>query len=414
MGTMLCFSDEVWQECAYDGYVWKFLTNDFIEYLQSKGVDDIALYMMSSHVGSRVMKDVKLRLQDDNFYSLLDSMKGILRMVNGVYDTNTERLLDPVPSDYVSVASGVAYEMVQGALVRWSEVGPYCRPPPTCVLLHGILGSRRNLTSFAHRLVEGFPSWQVLLVDLRCHGESTQIAQRPPRPHSVESAAEDVLTLLGQLKLFPEVLVGHSFGGKVVMSMVEQFGRIGSRLPRPVQVWVLDALPGEVRAGEAERKDHPADLIETLRRVVLPLRSRATLQEQLLQAGFSPHIARWTTTNLRPINGDLGRGLAWTFDLAGIGEMYASYEATSLWPFLRHPVAGARVSFVRAEGSNYRWAGGDEQRITALGHNVHLLRQAGHWVASDNPDGLFEIMAPSFGTQPDLHMQRTSMLRSLA
>ena len=65
------------------------------------------------------------------------------------------------------------------------------------------------------------------------------------------------------------------------------------------------------------------------------------------------------------------------FDLAGIGEMYASYEATSLWPFLRRPVAGARVSFVRAEGSNYRWAGGDEQRITALGHDVHLLRQAG-------------------------------------
>lgn len=38
--------------------------------------------------------------------------------------------------------------------VRWSEIGPYGRPPPTCVLLHGILGSRRNLTSFAHRLVE--------------------------------------------------------------------------------------------------------------------------------------------------------------------------------------------------------------------------------------------------------------------
>ena len=88
---------------------------------------------------------------------------------------------------------------------------------------------------------QGFPSWQVLLVDLRCHGESTQMQQRPPRPHSVESAAEDVLKLLGQLKLFPEVLVGHSFGGKVVMSMVDQFGRLGSRLPRPVQ-----ARPGSL------------------------------------------------------------------------------------------------------------------------------------------------------------------------
>lgn len=82
-------------------------------------------------------------------------------------------------------------------------------------------------------------------------------------------------------------------------------------------------------------------------------------------------------------SGRARRGLTWTFDLAGIGEMYASYEATSLWPFLRRPVAGARVSFVRAEGSNYRWAGGDEQRITALGHDVHLLRRAG---APPNPN----------------------------
>ena len=38
-----------------------------------------------------------------------------------------------------------------------------------------------------------------------------------------------------------------------------------------------------------------------------------------------------------------------------------------------------------------------------------LCSGAGHWVATDNPDGLFEILAPSFGAVPDLHMQRTSM-----
>ena len=39
MGAMWCFSDGIWQECAYDGYVWKFLANDFIEYLQSKNAE---------------------------------------------------------------------------------------------------------------------------------------------------------------------------------------------------------------------------------------------------------------------------------------------------------------------------------------------------------------------------------------
>lgn len=54
-------------------------------------------------------------------------------------------------------------------------------------------------------------------------------------PHTVESSARDVLQLLRDLRMFPHMLVGHSFGGKVVMSMAHQFGQ---RLPRPVQVRV--------------------------------------------------------------------------------------------------------------------------------------------------------------------------------
>lgn len=83
--------------------------------------------------------------------------------------------------------------------------------------------------------LQGFPTWQVLLIDLRCHGESAAAAGKPytPGPHTVESAAQDILALLRQLKLFPNMLIGHSFGGKVVMSMAQQFGK---RLPRPVQV----------------------------------------------------------------------------------------------------------------------------------------------------------------------------------
>lgn len=61
---------------------------------------------------------------------------------------------------------------------------------------------------------QAFPSWQVLLVDLRCHGESARLPTRPDGPHNLNSAAGDVLRLLGRLKLFPEVLIGHSFGGK--------------------------------------------------------------------------------------------------------------------------------------------------------------------------------------------------------
>jgi pimeloyl-ACP methyl ester carboxylesterase len=102
------------------------------------------------------------------------------------------------------------------------------------------------LTSTCLPRLQAYPQWQVLLVDLRCHGESHWQHGRPQGQHSVDSAAADVLALLRHLKLFPNSLIGHSFGGKVVMSMVQQFG---ARLPRPVQVrraWLTGAAVGGV------------------------------------------------------------------------------------------------------------------------------------------------------------------------
>ena len=260
------------------------------------------------------------------------------------------------------------------------------------------------MQSFARRIVEGFPSWQVVLVDLRCHGESSPLSRALHGPHGVDTAASDVLRLLSGLKLFPEVLIGHSFGGKVVMSMAHQFGTAaGGTLPRPVQVWALDSLPGEVRSGEMGATDRPVDLITTLLRTPLPLPSRQDLISRLESAGFSAPVAAWAASNLAPLDpSDRSRGFVWSFDLDGISKMYSSYESTDLWPFLASPAQGVKLSFVKAERSTFRWGGGDEDRIRALGHPVHELKNSGHWVHTDNPDGLFEILAPSFGTPPDV------------
>lgn len=111
MGILWCFTDEIWQECSSDGFIWNFLTNEFIEYLAARDAETIALHLMSVNIRSRIMKDIKMRLQNDNFYRLLDSKRHIIRMENGVYDTTRETLSDPVPSDYVSVTAGVPYEI---------------------------------------------------------------------------------------------------------------------------------------------------------------------------------------------------------------------------------------------------------------------------------------------------------------
>lgn len=291
----------------------------------------------------------------------------------------------------------IAYELVQGTLVKFSHDSAQ-KTPPTAVLVHGIMGSRRNMLSFAQMITKAFPSWQVLLVDLRCHGESA-LTVDSTNDHSVNAAAGDIIALLRRLKLFPHSLIGHSFGGKVVMSMVQQFGAV---LPRPVQVWVLDALPGDVRSGGLQGQDKPADIIKYLQALPMPVHSRSELVDYLSKRGVSLDVARWLTTNLRPAtqysNSDGPTPLTWSFDLEGIAALFRSYESSSLWPLLESPPQGLKLDFVKAEGSSFRWSSADEDRISSLGFQVHLLRNSGHWVHADNPTGLFEIMAPSFST----------------
>uniref|UniRef100_A0A061SE42 AB hydrolase-1 domain-containing protein n=1 Tax=Tetraselmis sp. GSL018 TaxID=582737 RepID=A0A061SE42_9CHLO len=288
----------------------------------------------------------------------------------------------------------LAHEIVAGSQVTWAPSSSRAeQPPPTAVLVHGIMGSKRNLQSLARRLVEVFPSWQVLLVDLRNHGGSANLPW--PEPSTVEAAAADVLRLLSQLKLFPRLLIGHSFGGKVVLSMAQQFCAGKSRLPRPAQVWVLDALPGDIRSEDSP--DHPKRLINKLREVPMPLRSRKTLLEFLAAQGFSDTVAQWVATNLRPTTHNRSL-LNWTFDIEGIAQMYESYEQTNLWPIIMERPAGLDIDFVRAEKSTFRWAGPEQEVLESYNCGVYTLLDAGHWVHHDNLNGLVDILRDSIVT----------------
>jgi hypothetical protein len=53
-----------------------------------------------------------------------------------------------------------AFDMEQGALAKWCTKDAD-RAPPTAVLVHGILGSKRNLKSFTKMLLQVCP-WCLL------------------------------------------------------------------------------------------------------------------------------------------------------------------------------------------------------------------------------------------------------------
>ena len=81
----------------------------------------------------------------------------------------------------------------------------------------------------------------------------------------------------------------------------------------------------------------------------LPVADKQQLVAHLTERGFSRGVAQWTATNLERTHP--GGGLQWGFDLDGIKEMYADYEATDLWNVVEAPPQGLDLNFIRAERS---------------------------------------------------------------
>ena len=77
------------------------------------------------------------------------------------------------------------------------------------IILHGLFGLSDNWFTLGKSLSE---SYEVILVDLRNHGQS---------PHSSQftylSMCEDLLDLYEELHINKAILLGHSMGGKVAM-----------------------------------------------------------------------------------------------------------------------------------------------------------------------------------------------------
>jgi esterase len=267
---------------------------------------------------------------------------------------------------------------------------------PLLFLLHGVFGSRRNWRSMARNLQARHPEWTVVSVDLRHHGESAGA----PGPSDLSAAADDLARLGAHLGRHPDVVSGHSFGGKVALAYLE-------RHPRDLsQVWVLDTPLGPGHRPNSPRSDGEVSrVIDVLRTLPGPFRHRAEAQVSLRERGLPPGLAAWLASDLAPD----GEGKHhWRFELEGIAALLESYWATDFHPFLARPPASVEV--VIADQSD-RWTPAETARLertssTSAHLRVHHLPDAGHWLHVDDPQGLLRLFAAHLPSTEQLQGQR--------
>lgn len=247
-------------------------------------------------------------------------------------------------------------------------------------VLHGALGSGQNFSRFIQRLAGARPEYRYALVDLRHHGHSTGA----PAPNTLASCAGDLAALAEALGAEPDVLIGHSFGGKVAIEFARQ--ELSSKLG---QVWVLDSLPGvHLTPGDSEI----TRVISAVRAVPMPAETRRAVVEHLMrESGLSSGLAEWMATNLKRE----AERYTWLFDVDAIEALMQDYFRVDLWGYLEASRERPEVQLVVAERSD-RWTPELRQRARALPASTRVvyreLPDSGHWVHVDNPDGLLAMM----------------------
>lgn len=264
-------------------------------------------------------------------------------------------------------------------MLAYARVGAGRRP---VVLLHGLLGSGRNLATLGRELAARNADLGIVLFDLTGHGVSPAL----PPGAGTAALATDVLASARALGLQPPLaLVGHSLGGRVAL-------RAAMLEPASIaSVTLLDIAPGPLGPGRGG--DDVAGVIEIFLTMPDALPTRAAARAALLQGGLAPAIADWLLLNLEPS----GPELRWRVDRRALAELNTRVAAEDLWPAVE---ASSRRWIARCvRGGDSGFVGErDASRLEVAGCAVITIHEAGHFLHVERPQPVADAVAAVLAT----------------
>ena len=235
------------------------------------------------------------------------------------------------------------------------------------VILHGLLGSKRNWFSIGKSLADlGFNVW---LIDLRNHGDSEWNDN-----HTYLDLAEDVKKFLEEHGIKSSALIGHSMGGKSAMALDKLYQGLVSKLI------VVDIAP----VTYPPNFKHYLKFLLSLDLGSFKSKSEvdSALSEYFKEIGFRSFLIQ----NLKL---DDKKGYYWRVNL---NSLIKNANDISGFPIIRG-VSNTDTLFLYGDLSEYRVA----DHINIIKGNFSLsefapVAEAGHWVHVEQPKKFLEIV----------------------
>lgn len=228
------------------------------------------------------------------------------------------------------------------------------------ILVHGLFGSLENLGMIARLLSQ---SYEVHSLDMRNHGRS---------PHSpvmhYEAMAADIVRYMDEAGLASAILLGHSMGGKAVMTLALKYP------DRVQQVIVADIAP-------VDYPPHHTDIFAGLQALdVAALRSRQEADEALKPFVPEVPVRQFLLKNLVKHG---ATGFAWRMNLPVlIAEYHRILEGQPDDQVFDKPVL-----FVIGGHSDYVSAKHQDRVLARFPQaKVRVIPGTGHWLHAEKPD----------------------------
>lgn len=178
--------------------------------------------------------------------------------------------------------------------------------------------------------------------------------------------------------------MGHSFGGKVCLAMMEE--REKEYLNNNIQTWIIDSIPMiSKNIVKLSAENSVESLLNVLLKMPKEFDEKKDLVNYLENKGISSMVANWMTTNAE--YDDLLQKNKMVFDLDVIQKLYISYISTDFSIYLeRYKPKDLIVNFIRAT-KNTQWTPEILNWFDNMeNNNIHLHPvNSNHWVHIENP-----------------------------